>query len=552
MSNKIKRFFTNPRIIILLVFLIVAVLLIRPNFDAEGVAIRSIDKDSPSYLAGMQGPLARDKPMMREVITRVNGITIEDVAHFYDLTSELQAGETVRIESLTHYEQNENGRVHSFFKKEAVYNIDVLPIVDADGVELGIQDLGIVVYDAPKTNLRKGLDLEGGTRIILEPAEKVGDEDMDVILENLKQRLNVYGLTDLTVRHSTDLEGNDFIVVEIAGANEEEIKELISKQGKFEAKIGPETVFSGGDDIKFVCRSADCSFVSDPRRPCVGALDQGYSCTFSFSITLSTESAERQAAITQDLPLVTEGSVQYINESLGLYLDGEQVDSLRIGADLKGRPVTDISISGPGTGRTMQDALADSAKNMKSLQTLMITGSLPVKLNLVKVDTISPQLGKEFIRDALLVILFAFIAVALVVTVRFRSLKVSLPVVATMSSEIVLLLGVASLIGWNLDLAGIAGILIAVGTGVDDQIIITDEVMHREKETALSWKDKIKRAFYIIMAAYFTTVIAMIPLLWAGAGLLKGFALTTILGVTLGVFVTRPAFASLIEILFED
>ena len=44
----------------------------------------------------------------------------------------------------------------------------------------------------------------------------------------------------------------------------------------------------------------------------------------------------------------------------------------------------------------------------------------------------------------------------------------------------------------------------------------------------------------------------MLPLLFAGAGLLKGFALTTILGFTAGVFVTRPAFAVIIQALLES
>jgi preprotein translocase subunit SecD len=60
-----------------------------------------------------------------------------------------------------------------------------------------------------------------------------------------------------------------------------------------------------------------------------------------------------------------------------------------------------------------------------------------------------------------------------------------------------------------------------------------------------------KNAFLIIFAAYFTMLVAMLPLWVMGAGVLKGFALTTIVGVTIGVFVTRPAYAKMIEILME-
>ena len=44
----------------------------------------------------------------------------------------------------------------------------------------------------------------------------------------------------------------------------------------------------------------------------------------------------------------------------------------------------------------------------------------------------------------------------------------------------------------------------------------------------------------------------MIPLFWAGAGLFTGFALTTILGISIGVFITRPAFAAIVETLEEN
>ena len=49
------------------------------------------------------------------------------------------------------------------------------------------------------------------------------------------------------------------------------------------------------------------------------------------------------------------------------------------------------------------------------------------------------------------------------------------------------------------------------------------------------------------MGAYLTLVAAMIPLYLAGGGLLKGFATTTIIGLTLGILITRPAFGDIIK-----
>jgi preprotein translocase subunit SecD len=169
----------------------------------------------------------------------------------------------------------------------------------------------------------------------------------------------------------------------------------------------------------------------------------------------------------------------------------------------------------------------------------------------VKIDAISPLLGEEFLRNAMIVGLFSLISVGVFIFIRYRKLQIAVPMVIISVSEVILLLGIAALIGWNIDLAAVAGIIIAVGTGVDHQIIITDETL-RGRGIVYNWKERIKNAFYIIMASYFTVVVALIPLIFAGAGLLKGFAITTILGASIGVFISRPAFARVIEILLKE
>ena len=71
-----------------------------------------------------------------------------------------------------------------------------------------------------------------------------------VMLHKLSQ-LNEFGLTDLKVLPISDLAGNNFMIVEIAGATPKDLENLLSKQGKFEAKIGNETVMFRHDK-KFV------------------------------------------------------------------------------------------------------------------------------------------------------------------------------------------------------------------------------------------------------------------------------------------------------------
>lgn len=596
-DSKIKEILKKGRIILLIILLLFALISIHPNPWNEGVAVRSVAKNSAAYEAGISSPLGTDKPMFREIIKKINGKTIKDADEYKEIIKTFQADDLVSIETATNFEKQGEKRKFSFFKIKKEYTLTVKPLLKItqlneteeklvnktievnetaeDGsittVEkiieekiivpkttedvIGVEDIGLTVYDAPTTNLKKGLDLEGGTRVLLEPETVISEEDMDIVISNLRQRLNVYGLSDIIIREAGEfLSDKKYIIVEVAGATEDDVKDLIGKQGKFEAKIKNVTVFKGGQDIKSVCRTPDCSFPVDPRRPCGQIAPQQYQCSFSFGITLSIESAQKQADETKNLEIVTGSAGEsYLSENIDFYLDDELVDSLKIGSELKGKADTQIALSGPGSGITRQEAIQDSAKNMKRLQTILITGSLPVKLNIAKVDTISPILGKEFVKNALLIGALAILAVVCVVAVKYRKVAVIIPMAITMISELILILGFATLVNWQLDLASIAAIIVAIGTGVDNQIVITDETLKSSKGTEyLNWKEKFKRAFYIIMGSYLTVVVALLPLLTAGAGLLKGFALTTIAGVTFGVFITRPAFASMLEVLFKE
>ena len=215
-----------------------------------------------------------------------------------------------------------------------------------------------------------------------------------------------------------------------------------------------------------------------------------------------------------------------------------------ISSGLRGQATTEILIQGSGKGATREEAIKDAKANMNRLQTILLTGSLPYKLEIVKLDTISPTLGNEFIRAIMIAAIAAILSVSALIFIRYRKIKAALALVFTSFSELIIILGVAAIIRWNLDLPSIAGILATIGTGIDQQIIIMDEA---GRSRQLSIKERIKRATTIILSAYLTLVAAMLPLYWAGAGLFKGFALTTIIGVTAGILVTRPAFAEMIR-----
>jgi len=492
------------RIWLLIIVLILSVLAIQPNFFTKGVVVKSVDINSEAANQGLK---------IGEIIKEINGKTIEDKEGYTIAMSEIAFnGEDIKIDIVT----NENEYI--LFTNETPK---------------------ITVENIPSTNIKTGLDLTGGARALVEPEEKLNDDQLQDLVEISRNRFNVYGLTDLQIRGVSDLEGNKYMLIEVAGATPTDLEELISKQGKFEAKVGNVSVFEGGaGDISDVCRNnAQCSGI----RSC-SPTQEGYGCNFAFVIYLTESAANRQADTTRDIPVDESG--QYLIEDLHLFVDEIEVDSLKIGKDLKGQATTQISIQGSGTGETQEDAYLNAQENMKKLQTILLTGSLPYKLNIVKLDSVSPTLGGEFTRLILLAGVAAIIAVSLIVFFRYRRVKASLALLITSFSELVIILGVAAMIKWNLDLPSIAGILATIGTGVDSQIIIIDEA---ETSKHLSLKERLKRALFIIVASYATAVAALLPLYWAGAGLLKGFAITSLIGITAGVFISRPAFADMIK-----
>ena len=523
---KFTKVITQWRVIILLFFILfslVAIFSFTPHFVENGVAIRSVQTNSPLAIAGMTGPTGKVTPLARELIISINNIPTPNLEKYNEVEKTLIPNSTVLVQTTK--------QLYTVKLKES-------PI------------LGARVSKDAVTNLRKGLDLEGGTRVVLKPTEQITDDQLQLTIQSLSERLNVYGLSDVVIRPASDLSGDQFIIIEIAGVTEDQVSDLIASQGKFEAKITNQSVFAGGKkDITYVCRTAECSGL-DPSYGC-STSPEGSTCRFFFSISLSSDAAQRQADLTKNLKVISGGDgSSYLSDDIVLYLDDVEVDRLKIGSELRGRASTTIQISGSGTGRTELEARQNTLDNMKRLQTVIFTGSLPVKLDVVKLDTISPNLGDEFLKNVLLVGALATLAVALVVIIRYRRPVIVIPMIFCLLSEVVMLLGFAALVGWQLDLIAIAAIIIVIGTGINHLVIISDEVTRGEQGG--SWVNKTKAAIFIITGAYLTNISGLIPLMWAGAGLLKGFAVTTIAGLSFGVLIARPAYAAIIRAMHED
>jgi preprotein translocase subunit SecD len=226
-----------------------------------------------------------------------------------------------------------------------------------------------------------------------------------------------------------------------------------------------------------------------------------------------------------------------------MMLDGKVVYHAPLSPDLAAKlqvePIRELYAS-TGTGEIgLNDA--------KTLEIHLRAGALPVEVKVAGSGYVPAALSDYFKTMAVVAFIVAVIAVGIVVFLRYREPAIVLPMIGINLSEIVILLGIAAVIQQQLDLAAIAGLIAVLGTGIDQLVIITDEILHEGRVPSPNiYQKRLTRAVGIIMVSAATVIIAMLPLALMDLSTLRGFAIITILGVLIGVLITRPAYGKII------
>jgi preprotein translocase subunit SecD len=197
------------------------------------------------------------------------------------------------------------------------------------------------------------------------------------------------------------------------------------------------------------------------------------------------------------------------------------------------------TINGPAAGSTTQEQLVNADKEMRDLKSILSGGALPVRVILGSSTTIPAPLGAEFLRYSIIGLACALLAVVLLVAIRYRHPKLIIPILLISLAELTIIVCIMGSVG-TIDLSAMAGIISAIGTSVDAQIIVTDELTKRDTQD--STRRKLEKAFGIITTNATIAIVAMVPLLFSGLIETIGFATTLTMGYMLGVFITRPAY----------
>jgi preprotein translocase subunit SecD len=425
-----------------------------------------------------------------------------------------------------------------------------------DSVSQETATVEVLVENVTTDQLAAALDASGYEHG--EVRDGVTDVTRAQTVDVLQNKINEAGLSGGTVQQIRTATGEHFILIEQPGQDRSEIVDLVESRGNVRIDIYHPVQQNG--TTTYETREAVLEREDFQN---IGTAQEGQRGQSPFvPVTIKEDSAPAFQQATVDTGVAQPGgsvcrygtNPNNTEACLLVVQDGQVVNSFGMAGSLA------TSMRDGSWANNPQFIL--QTRNFSEAQEVAINlraGALPAKLDLSGEDGgtssyISPGQGENFKTDSLLTGIIAVLAVSGVVFLRYNEARVAAPMVVTALSEVLILLGFAAAIGYPLDLSVIAGFIAVIGTGVDDLIIIADEVMAQgDVSSRRVFQSRFRKAFWVIGAAAATTIIAMSPLAVLSLGDLQGFAIFTILGVIVGVTLTRPAYGDILRnLLTED
>jgi protein-export membrane protein SecD len=390
-------------------------------------------------------------------------------------------------------------------------------------------------------NLTLGLDLQGGTQVLLEadlPEEQAVEEDAlrsaQIIVE---QRVNGLGVTEPNVQ----LQGERRIVVELPGiSNPDQAIETIRSTGQLEFVDPAGTTLGQGmiinttnrpDAVDRFLENLDGREVLPQQIPYP---DQTFNTVMTGDILRSALAVQNEFGQWQiQFDLTSGGSDQFyeytranIGQPLVIVLDGRVLSAPIINAAIRDNGVIEGQF-------TQEEA--------ESLGIQMRYGALPIPLQVVDVRTIGASLGQDSVDRSLQagIIGMSMVLLFMLVLYRLPGLLANLALLMYMALN----LAIYKLIPVTLTLPGIAGFLLSIGMAVDANILIFErmrEELRSGRSLRLAIETGFSRAWPAIRDGNLSTLISCAVLYWFGnnfgASIVKGFAITLAIGVILSMF----------------
>lgn len=399
-------------------------------------------------------------------------------------------------------------------------------------------------------DLKLGLDLQGGTQVLLEsdlpPDQELDDGAMATAKIIVENRVNGLGVTEAIVQQ----QGESRIIVELPGVdNPDQAVETIRSTGQLEF-VDPNGLQLQQNMVINTTNRPNAAIELQQAIASGTALNLDiipfqpetvFATVMTGDILLNAQAQPDEIGRYQiNFVLTDEGSEQFFNYTrdnigrpLPIVLDGRVLSAPTIQAAIQG--------NGQITGQFSQS-------EAESLAIQMRYGALPVPLKVIDVRTIGASLGQDSVDLSLQAGIIGLIGILVFMIIIYR-----LPgVLAGFALIIYILFNLAlfKLLPVTLTLAGIAGFVLSIGMAVDANILIFErmkEELRVGRSLRLAVEAGFSRAWPAIRDGNISTIISCAVLYVFGnsfgASIVKGFAITLFFGVILSmltaVLVTR-------------
>ncbi|EMH9440725.1 protein translocase subunit SecD [Proteus mirabilis] len=193
-----------------------------------------------------------------------------------------------------------------------------------------------------------------------------------------------------------------------------------------------------------------------------------------------------------------------------------------------------------------------NANEARQLSLLLRAGALIAPIQIVEERTIGPTLGLQNITQGLEACLWGLIASVAFMIIYYR--KFGVIASTALLANLVLIVGVMSLLpGATLTMPGIAGIVLTLAVAVDANVLINERIkeeLRNGRSVQQAIHEGYKGAFSSIIDANLTTLITAVILYAVGTGSIKGFAITTAIGVATSMFTAIVGTRAIVNLLY--
>jgi protein-export membrane protein SecD len=390
-------------------------------------------------------------------------------------------------------------------------------------------------------DLRLGLDLRGGSQVLLEadlPEGRIlAEGDINAAKTIVENRVNGLGVAEALVQ----AQGESRIIVELPGINNaDQAVETIRSTGQLEFVDPAGTPLTSGMIINTnnhpdAIAKAQAGLASGDIDPAqIPYPDQIFNTVMTGDVLASAVAAPDQFNQWRiNFTLTSEGSNQFleytsshIGQPMAIVLDGQVLSA----------PTINGAISGNGeiSGQFTQE-------EAESLAIQMRYGALPVPLKVSDIRTIGASLGQDSVNSSIRAAIVGLIGIFIFMITIYR-LPGFLAALALVC-YIIFNLAIYKLIPVTLTLPGIAGFILSIGMSLDANILIFER-LKEELRVGRSLRAAIEagfnRAWPAIWDSNLSTLITCAVLFWFGntfgASTVKGFAITLAIGVGLSMF----------------